>query len=138
LYCEYFLPEHWQTRGSGDVNYFSDNIIRIDENKKVSLSNKYIPDVAIYTTETSLFPKYELRRIGNYDSSYTLDTISGDINKLSYTSASKILSNNPSFKQAFDELGEDIGGFEILNDLNLQNTIKTNYYYVENNTSGTK
>jgi hypothetical protein len=31
-----------------------------------------------------------------------------------------------------------MGSFEILNDLNLQNTIKTNYYYAENNTSGTK
>lgn len=136
LYCEYFIPEHWQPRVNGEVNYFNDSIFNIKKDK-VTLSNKYIPEVSIYNHgKTSLLPKWELTYAGLNETIYELDDNKNKVNNESYISASTV-KDNLGLLQAFEELGEKISNYHITNYIG-SNQPKTNYYYVTNAASGTK
>lgn len=135
LYCEYFLPPSWQSRVSGGINYFNDNIIVHDQTVTVNedgtttitkgaakLSNKYLPNVAIYHNgSTNRLPKYTIQ--------YSESTVSDN-----FTLASTELQNHPSYQQACRELGANMNNMVILN---YESSItsdygKMTYYYVAN------
>lgn len=144
LYCEYFLPSSWQPQSDGDANYFSNNIITtvLDGNQSVTpiLSNKYIPEVSIFNNgHTSRIPSYQLKYRPDYDSSYSSDSDYQFINENHNTPAKDILSDHFAFKDAFKELDESMDNYVINNyNTDLNNLVKTTYYYSSNPNSGTK
>lgn len=147
LYCEYFLPPSWQTRVDGGTNYYNQNIITYTSEKvanedrivfkDVVLSNKYLPDVAIYQENGSIkFPNYQFEH-GTSGVNYKLGSLNQASNLTSYKNAS-ILSNFTPLINALSELDDTIDSFTIA-DYNLQTNIgKKNYYYNANPSSGTK
>lgn len=133
-HCEFFLPENWQPKATGNLNYFSDKIIKLAGNKMVLL-NTYLPNVQIYSENgiTSL-PSYSFNFKLNQNL-YSEDTVKNKININNIKNA-KILENNKVIQNMLQVLGEDINNIYVEEQNTSNNIGRKTYYYAE--TGGTK
>ena len=126
LYCEYFLPEHWQPRISGQTNHFVNKIFNIiekdDKSINIQFSSTILPDVSISMIQGELrSPTYQWK----YETAaeQTPDSIKQTINQTNKNVA-KSLEEITVFKNAFgDVLGESFDNL-IAEEL----PYKTTYY----------
>lgn len=150
MYCEYFLPEHWQSTVEGESNAFSKDIMTpiytkvngVDKLDKVTLNNTYIPDVAIVNdgSQNINLPKYKLTYHSNIKDYFVNKTngsnfaIDNYISNLSY--ASQAFKNNLAITNIFDGLSTVAGenGIASLSNWSAEKmgTTTTNYYYAVN------
>lgn len=136
LYCEYFLPESWQSYNNSYSNYFAPLLMSYNPNTNwVSLSNKLIPHVKIYVENgTADLPSYQFKFIQDTnnvltDTNQRNTTQKQDINRsIEYLNAATVFRNNSAVKNAMIALGEDLNDWSVqrLNDM-----IKTTYYYAD-------
>lgn len=138
LGCEYFLPEFWQPRVEGGNNYFSNNII-ITNNNLVYLSNRYLPDVQIYSHNgVSYLPKYNLEYLPSLQDEHSQTTNSKTITPNNKTTVKTTLSNDHPIKLILQELQQPEDDI-VLEHYNISNAFgKTTYYYNSNRNSGMK
>lgn len=139
LYCEYFLPSSWQSSIDGDTNYFNKNIITYNTQKnQYVLSNKYIPDVSVFTNGiTTRLPLYELQYTTKLES-WSDASIKQTTNINTHQNARDVLNNHTPFILALDQLGETLDNFNVITYDSIHDVGKTTYYYVSNPSSGTK
>ena len=120
----------------GYSNYFAASIIKVGEKNttsgnsgvKLSLSNKFIPVVKVYTEgRTSKIPKYSL----SYKKATPLteDTKKKEINQVVSQKASSDFKNNIVFANALNALGENINNIYFEQNLSASDILKTTYYY---------
>lgn len=136
LYCEYFLPESWQSYNNSYSNYFASLLMSYNPKTNwVSLSNKLIPHVKIYVENgTADLPSYQFKFIQDTndvltDTTQRNTTQKQDINRsIEYLNAATVFHNNSAVKNAMAALGEDLNDWSVqrLNDM-----IKTTYYYAD-------
>ena len=129
LYCNYFLPEYWQSNAEQEMNYFASyvwSVLEVDNNNiatRVDLNDRYVPQVRVYTRNgQSKLPKYDLSHIDSYSLS--------DIQHMSennLTKAADVVSDFTPYIQLFNDLEEDIDNWLV------QESGSTVYYYSEGN-----
>lgn len=129
LYCNYFLPQYWQSNAEQEMNYFASciwSVLDVDKNNvatSVVLNDRYVPRVRVYTRNgQSKLPKYNLSHIDSYSVS--------DIQHMSdnnLTKASDVVSDYIPYVQLFNDLEEDIDNWLV------QESGYTVYYYSEGN-----
>lgn len=71
LYCDYFLPQYWQSRVDNTYNFFSAKIFTLDTNKNVQLNNEFIPNIEQLLTPTNAvkMPRYQFKYISTINMS---------------------------------------------------------------------
>lgn len=120
-YCEYFLPQHWQPTEGGEINYFSDHVLNIDEQGNVSISHTFVPvvervsDSSLNAEDVYSLPQYTLKYNSNINSS------DFDDNEVF---ASEVFKNNDAMIDIAEVLEIDYKDFSA-----LKMAGKTTYYY---------
>lgn len=121
-YCEFFLPERWQSNLNGSSNHFTKSILSWKD-EKLTLLNTFIPQVKKYSNgKTVRLPSYDIQ-YGFDEESENSDNNKGEINKKEISNANKSLKENIVFINAFEELEEDFNNFYV------EENGKTTYYY---------
>ena len=136
LYCEYFLPEAWQSYYNSYNNHFSAILMKYNPtNNWVALNNKLIPHVQIVVEGgTADLPSYQFKFIQDTndvlkDVEQRNTTQKQEINRsIEFLNAAQIFRNNPAVKNAMMALGEDLNNWSVQR---LNATIKTTYYYAD-------
>ena len=116
LYCEYFLPEAWQSYYNSYNNHFSAILMKYNPtNNWVALNNKLIPHVKIVVEGgTADLPSYQFKFIQDTndvlkDVEQRNTTQKQEINRsIEFLNAAQVFRNNAAVKNAMMALGEDL------------------------------